>query len=208
MQEFKAIVFDLGGVLLNIDYHRTEQAFIALGVRQFPELYNQHHSGTLFTDLETGKIDTATFIEAVKKESSLPLNDQQILDAWNAMLLDFPLERISLLQRLARKYDLYLLSNTNAIHLEAFTKLLQVTANLPSLEHLFRKVYYSHLIGARKPDLAAYEYVIRENNLEAARTLFIDDTPGNIEGAAKAGLQAVLLKPPVTIIELLMDVRP
>src|SRR5690242_15343341 len=148
MEKIRAIIFDLGGVLLNIDYSLTEQAFVGLGIPHIARLFNQHHSGTLFSDLETGRITPEVFFQAVKAESSLPLTDQQVTDAWNAMLLDFPPERIAFLRELGRRYDLYLLSNTNALHFEAFSRLLQ-EAGLPPLETLFRKVYYSHLINAR-----------------------------------------------------------
>jgi len=130
------------------------------------------------------------------------LSDQQIIDAWNAMLLDFPEERITLLQELGKKYPLYLLSNTNSIHLSEFTDRLKAVHGIASLNSLFHKTYYSHLIGYRKPDIAIYEHVIRENNLDAAATLFIDDTLLNVEGARRAGLQARLLMPAQTIADL------
>jgi putative hydrolase of the HAD superfamily len=203
MQHIKAIIFDLGGVLLNIDYHRAEKAFRDLGVSHFGDLYTQTHVGALFADLETGRIDGPTFTEAMKKESSVPLTDQQITDAWNAMLLDFPAERIDLLRRIQDKYDLYLLSNTNAIHLEAFTRMLQQENGVPSLDSLFRKAYYSHLIGERKPDVEAFTHVINDSHLDPATTLFIDDTAVNIDAARKAGLQAVLLTPPQTVVDVI-----
>jgi putative hydrolase of the HAD superfamily len=201
MPEIKAVIFDLGGVLLNIDYSLTEKAFIELGITHFPNLYNQHHSGALFAGLETGRVTPAAFISAVQAESAVPLTERQITRAWNAMLLDFPPERMQFLRELGRSYPLYLLSNTNALHLEAFSSILK-GAGLPPLESFFRKAYYSHLMNARKPDLAAFKIVIEENDLDPATTLFIDDTPSNVQGAVRAGLQAVLLTPPRTVMDL------
>lgn len=200
MQEIKAIIFDLGGVILNINYELTEKSFVRLGIEHFPELYSQHHSGQLFNGFETGKISATDFLQAVKKESSKPLNDQEIIKAWNAMLLDFPADRLTLLRKLKYQYKLFLLSNTNAIHLEAFQLMLKQQHGLDSLDPLFLKTYYSHLIGLRKPDIAAFKQVIDENNLNPDTTLFIDDTDVNILGAAKTGLKTLLLKPPQTIM--------
>jgi putative hydrolase of the HAD superfamily len=201
MPEIKAVIFDLGGVLLNIDYSLTEKAFIQLGISHVARLYSQHHSGALFSDLETGRITPGAFISAVQAESDVPLTERQITEAWNAMLLDFPPQRMHFLKELGRRYPLYLLSNTNALHLEAFSSILE-RSGLPPLETFFQKAYYSHLMKARKPDLAAFKTVIRENDLDPAATLFIDDTPSNVQGAVRAGLQAVLLTPPHTIIDL------
>lgn len=196
-------MLDLGGVLLNLDFQKTEGAFMKLGISHFPQLFSQQHASQLFMDLETGKVSPGGFIRTLKKESGKDLTDQQIIDAWNAMLLDFPPERIALLKRLKQHYPLFLLSNTNAIHLPAFNQKLKEEYGIPSLDELFDKAYYSHLIRERKPDLAAYQVVILENNLNPATTLFVDDNAENVEGAKKAGLYAVQLKAPQPINELM-----
>jgi putative hydrolase of the HAD superfamily len=206
MQKIEAVILDLGGVLLNLDYKKTEDAFKALGISHFAQLFTQHHAGQLFTDFETGKISPGDFIRSLKKESDKELNAEQVIGAWNAMLLDFPAERIALLKKLRGRFPLFLLSNTNAIHLPAFNQKLKGEYGIPSLDRLFDKAYYSHLIGLRKPFLAAYQTVIEENNLDPAATVFVDDTPGNVEAAEKAGLQAFLLKYPQTITELMEKV--
>lgn len=202
MEHINAFIFDLGGVLLNIDYARTDQAFRALGIEHFGELYSQQRAGLLFSDLETGRIGIPAFLDTLKKESDQNLNDQQLIDAWNAMLLDFPEERIDFLREIGAKYPIYLLSNTNAIHLEAFNRILKSLHGMDSLDLLFKKPYYSHVIGARKPDPESYNRVLRENSLDPRTTLFIDDTSPNIEGAKRVGLQTLLLTPPKTILDL------
>lgn len=208
MPNINAVILDLGGVLLNLDFQKTEDAFMKLGISHFSQLFSQQHATQLFTDLETGKVSPEDFIQALKRESGKDLTDQQIMDAWNAMLLDFPPERITLLKRLKQDYPLFLLSNTNAIHVPAFNQKLKEAYEIPSLDKLFNKAYYSHLIKERKPDLAAYEAVIQENNLNPAATLFVDDNRENIEGAGKAGLYAVQLKAPQSITELIEKYLP
>lgn len=202
MQGIKNIIFDLGGVILNINYQRTYEAFTALGVQNFNELYNQFKGSSLFNDLETGHITPEAFLSEMKKHVPEQVTPEQITDAWNAMLLDFPLQRLQLLQQLRQYYGLYLLSNTNAIHLETFNRILQESRGIPSLAVFFDKAYYSHLMGCRKPDRESYLMVLEENGLKAEETLFIDDTLPNIEGAKAVGLQTIHLQTPKTILDI------
>lgn len=202
MKGIKSIIFDLGGVILNINFQLTYQAFEQLGVKDFTSLYNQFHGSPLFNGLETGKVSNEDFLAEMHKYAPEGTTSQQIIDAWNAMLLDFPLQRLQLLQQLRQHYGLYLLSNTNAIHLQAFNNQLQQSRGIPSLAAFFDKAYYSHLIGCRKPDKEAYQLVLDENGLNPAETLFIDDTLPNIEGAQAVGLQTIHLLPPRTIADI------
>jgi putative hydrolase of the HAD superfamily len=202
MKGIKHIIFDLGGVILNINYQLTYNAFAELGVKDFTSLYNQFTLSNLFGDLETGKIGKEDFLAAMQQHTAEGTTDQQITDAWNAMLLDFPLRRLQILQQLRQHYGLYLLSNTNAIHMEAFNNILQQSRSIPSLADFFDKVYYSHLIGLRKPEKEAYQLVLEENGLQPSETLFIDDTLPNIEGAKLVGLETIHLVPPKTIADI------
>jgi len=202
MQGIKHIIFDLGGVILNLDYQRTFTAFEALGVKDFTSLYNQFKGSRLFDELETGHVSENVFLQEMQKHVTPGVTDQQIIDAWNAMLLDFPLQRLQLLQQLQLHYNTYLLSNTNAIHLERFNQILQESRGIPSLAAFFNKAYYSHLIGYRKPDKEAYQVIIDEHQLNPAETLFIDDLLQNIEGARAVGLQTIHLQAPKTIADI------
>ncbi|MBV8254756.1 MAG: HAD family phosphatase [Chitinophaga sp.] len=202
MQGIKNIIFDLGGVILNIDYQKTNDAFVALGVANFHELYSQFKGSHLFDNLETGHISTEEFLQEMHKHLPAGVTDQQIIDAWCAMLLDFPLQRLQLLQQLRQQYNLYLLSNTNAIHLERFNQILMETRGIPSLAAFFDKAYYSHEMGLRKPGTEIYEVVLQENGLKAGETVFIDDTLPNIEAAKKVGLHTIHLLPPKTILDI------
>ena len=202
MQQIKNIIFDLGGIFLNIDFAKTEQSFVSLGITHFQTLYTQHHSSDLFELLETGKLSPEDFCEAFRKETNSNLTDEQITTAWNALLLDFPLERIQWLESISEKYNVYLFSNTNKIHYDAFMTNFPLHTGLPDFNKYFIKAYYSHEMGLRKPYAESFRYILDEQNLIAAETLFIDDTYKNIEGAKQAGLHTVHLVSPKTVLDL------
>lgn len=192
------IIFDLGGVLLNIDYSLTEKAFIELGIKDFPALYSQAQQTALFDRFETGQIPQAEFISSLQQIAGMVLTDVQITTAWNAMLLDLPLRRLQILQQLRTYHDLILLSNTNEIHETAFNKIVSDT-NTVGLGTFFDKVYLSHRIGMRKPDVAVFQRILDENGFKAEHTLFIDDSIQHIEGARSLGIQVIHLEPGMTI---------
>lgn len=201
MQQFRNIIFDLGGVLLNIDFKLTEKAFADLGVTNFSSFFNQFHSNDLFIQLETG-VDEAAFYNNFRSATGLGLSDEQIRDAWNALLLDFRKESIALLPELKTKYQIYLLSNTNEIHLQEFYKRYTATFGHENFDALFDAAYYSHRIGHRKPNASAYQFVLEKHGLIAEQTLFIDDSINNIEAAQKLGIQTIHLKPGMKVEEL------
>ena len=195
----KQIIFDLGGVLLNIDYSLTENAFIAAGVKNFPELYSQLQQSDLFDRWETGRMTAEEFVEAMKAASDTPLTSAQVLDAWNAMLLDFPIRRLQILQQLRNYYDLFLLSNTNEIHEETFNNTLMNAHGIPNIGVFFDKVYMSHRVGLRKPMPEIFMRVLEDNGLQAGQTLFIDDSPQHIKTANELGIQTIYLQKGMTI---------
>lgn len=202
MQNIKAIIFDLGGVLLNIDFSKASTAFKEIGVTDIDEMYAQHTIISLFKDLETGAIIEHDFYEAIKASSKKEITDEQIRNAWNALLLDFRKESMAALRQLKSKYKLFLLSNTNIIHLRAFNRIFETSLIEDAFKDYFDKVYFSHEIDCRKPDAEAYQIVLRENNLKAEETLFIDDSIANIEGAMAVGLQTILLDKGMKIEDL------
>lgn len=201
MQTAKAIIFDLGGVLLDIDFRLTENAFADIGVKEFSSFFNQFHSNTLFKKLETG-IDEDVFYDAFRSETGLALGNEQIRDAWNALLLDFRKESLAVLPQLRNKYQLYLLSNTNEIHLQEFQRRYGLLQQQQAFDALFDAAYYSHRIGHRKPNASAFEYVINAHRLNPGETIFIDDSINNIEAAQQLGLQTIHLLPGMKVEEL------
>ena len=199
IQGIRHIIFDLGGVLLNIDYNLTEQAFQKAGISNFHELFSQLKQTDIFDLLETGKISVDEFVAALQKAASVAITREQILDAWNAMLLDFPVRRLQILQQLQLHHDLFLLSNTNEIHEKAFNDILFRSRSIPNLGVFFDKVYFSHRVGLRKPMKEIFELVLNSNGLKPEHTLFIDDSPQHIEAAKTLGIQTIFLEKGMTI---------
>lgn len=200
-QKHSAILFDLGAVLLNIDYHLTSKAFENLGIKQFDLYFSRSIQKPLFDNYEKGLMDELTFCEGIRVGSGLNLSNQQIINAWNAMLLDFPETRIKMLYELAKKFDLYLLSNTNYTHIMYYENYLQSKFGFKNLSHLFKKEYYSYKIGMRKPDKEIFEWVLNENNLIPESVFYLDDSIQHIEGAKKTGIDAYWLNPEKETVE-------
>jgi len=191
---FDAIIFDLGGVVLNLDYEATINAFKELGKENFDKLYTQANQDKIFDQYETGSLSTEDFRNYFRQFLDDEISDQQINDAWNSLLLDLPQNRIDLLFKLKNKYQIFLLSNTNELHLKQFRIILSESyGDADLLEKVFHKTYYSNLIGKRKPNADAFELLIDEQGLETKKTLFIDDSIQHIEGAKKIGLQTIHL---------------
>jgi glucose-1-phosphatase len=189
MPKIKNLLFDLGGVLLNIDYNKTADAFKKLGVHQFDELYSQSAANDLFEALETGIISEDDFYTNIQQYCQPSTTKHQIETAWNAILLNFRIDSLEYLDRLKEKYNIYLLSNTNSIHLKAFNKIFEEETGKHGLDNYFIKAYYSHKIKQRKPYPSTYQFVLNDAGINAEETLFIDDSIVNIEGAKETGLQ-------------------
>lgn len=198
---FKNIIFDLGGVILNIDLRKTQDAFTALGVKNIDEVFRMGHIDSFFKSYETGAIDDAAFIASVQNLAGIKLAPEIVIEAWNALFIGFPPERINFLKKIRSKYRLFLLSNTSALHHTRFHEIFKQEFG-GSLDDLFDKAYYSHIIKLHKPDTASYKLIIDENRLDPGETLFIDDSAANVEGAERAGLKGIHLAPGKTILEL------
>ncbi len=186
----KNIIFDLGGVVLNIDPNLTVEAFENYGLENVRQKYNFPNQVELFDDIEVGKITPAEFRDGLRELFGMPFTNEQIDKAWNAMLLDFPAGRLEALEKVQKHYSTFLLSNTNEIHLEAYLKILKESSGYNDLSHIFNKIYYSQRVGLRKPDEKLFRLVLEENGLNAEETLFIDDAAINVEAAKKVGIQA------------------
>jgi glucose-1-phosphatase len=193
MAELKNIIFDLGAVLINIDYKKTESAFIKLGYENFEAMYSQLHSNEIFEKLETGKISNEDFYNELVALNSKNITPLQIKNAWNEILLDWRKESLRFLETLSTQYKLFLLSNTNAIHQEAFNISLHAETGRGSIDNLFTKAYYSHEIHLRKPNADIFEFVAKDTSININETLFIDDSSNNIDTAKQLGFKTHLL---------------
>ena len=203
MDTVRAVIFDLGGVLINLAPERTRAAFEQLGIGDFDRLFTVFHATPLFDQLETGHVSPPEFIDALKKELPAGVPDEAIVDAWNAMLLDFRIDSLRFVEKLSTHLPVFLYSNTNLIHHASFQQTLRETTPYPSLDALFRKAYYSHEIGHRKPDPGGYLHIMEEQGLQASQTLFVDDNALNIQGAGSVGLKTLLLQTGETVEERL-----
>ena len=181
--------------MLDIDLKKSISAFEKLGIENFEEMFSQFRADELFGKLETGMLNEHKFYSAIKKRTRVNITEKEITNAWNALILDFRTESLDFLEKLAAKYCLYLLSNTNSIHLKYVQQLFTKQTGKPLLDDYFIKAWYSHEVGLRKPGAAIFEFVLQEENLIAAETLFIDDTLINIETAQSMGFKTHHLKP-------------
>jgi len=202
----KNIVFDLGNVVIDIDFELTFQAFADILKVPYAEADHFLRSRQLNHRNETGQLSEQELIDEVKAFASHELSATQIKDAWNALLLEMPNERIELIQKLGNNYNTYVLSNTNKTHIDAVNDILKQNTGIDDLKEVFtHTVYYSHDIKLSKPDPKIYEYILQDSKLEANETLFIDDKEENILAAKALGIQTIHLVKPTTIVDVLKD---
>lgn len=201
----KNILFDLGGVLYRIDYSLSKQAFESLGIDQFDRQFSQKQQNALFDKLEMGHLEPWQFVESMK--SILPkASEEQIISAWNAMLLGFTEQTIHLLKALSTEYTLFLLSNTNAIHIKQVEGELSDHFGISSIKSLFTKAYLSHEIGRRKPNKETFEWVLKDANITPQETFYIDDSVQHIESAKDIGIKTLLWRQNKSIRALFPDI--
>ncbi len=204
MKKCKAIIFDLGSVILNINYQNTIDEFTKLGIKNAANFYSKKVQTDLFDKIETGKISSSEFLKSIQKETKNK-NINQLKMAWNAMLLDLPEERLRLIKKLNNNHNIYLLSNTNAIHIDSFKKQLGNTKWLEFCK-LFDKMYLSYELGLKKPNVKIFEHILEDQKLKAEDVFFIDDSPQHIAGAEKLGIQCHHLLDDEDIIDLFSDI--
>jgi glucose-1-phosphatase len=192
--KIKNIIFDLGNVIIDLDIPRTRQEMERL-------MRHPDKMSSVFDEIEKaiqvyeiGDLSDELFINTMIKHAHPHVYAQQVIRAWNAMLIDIPIERLQFLNELREAgFKTFLLSNTNNIHLDWVNKYMMKNYDQPSLDSYFEKSYYSHRIRRRKPDLNCFEYVLADAEINAEESLFIDDLFANIEGAKKAGLHTIYL---------------
>jgi putative hydrolase of the HAD superfamily len=198
-KEIKNVIFDLGGVILNLDTERTYQAFAQISGKNVSDLKSKAASSNFFDEYERGAIIDNQFRERIREFLEIQVADDTIDQAWNAMLLDLPAARLQLLNEVGKKFRTFLLSNTNGIHLTCFRK---IEVNNKSLDNYFEAAYFSHLVKMRKPDQEIYEYVLKSNQLKAIETLFLDDNLANLQGASAIGIHTIHIQHPDMIFSL------
>lgn len=186
----ETLILDLGGVLIDVDYRATGLHFGSLGITGFDALYSKARQSDLFDRFETGDLSPQGFRDEVRALLSAALADTEIDAGWNAMLGTIPPERIALVKELKQRYQLLLLSNTNAIHVPAFEAIIARDLGIRDFRSLFHGAYYSCELGMRKPNAEIFQHVLEQHGADPARALFIDDSIQHVEGARAAGLHA------------------
>lgn len=206
LKGIRNIIFDLGGVLLNIDPKRTIDAFNHLGMQNLIGEKGLTYDHEIFYLMEQGKINPEEFRNGIRNLLSKKVTDDQIDSAWTAMLLDFPKVRVELVQKLRNEFTIFLFSNTNAIHL---TKYQSVFSNQHGFEvsSLFEKSFYSNEIGFRKPTIESFQEIIRLSGIHPEESLFIDDSLQNVKGAIASGLNGYWLESGQKVEKIFQEYR-
>ncbi len=200
----KNIIFDLGGVIYDIRYENIADKFRSYGITDFEKLYSKASQTDSIDLFEEGKITPAEFRDYLRGLSPVPLTDEQINEAWNAILIGIPKERLELLGMLRLKYNIFLYSNTNQINYDKFTTELKAKYGFDVFEVTFKKAYFSQILQIRKPKLEGFRAILAEQGLKPEETLFIDDSPQHIEAARKVGINAYHLTGGETMEQLFM----
>jgi len=207
MREIKNIIFDLGGVIINLDTNLTIHEFNKISSIPFEEVYTQAKQSELFNAFDKGQISDFDFFSALRKEIRYEGPEVDLLYAWNAMLLDVPEKRLDLLVEMKQNYNTFLLSNTCEPHITAFENDLYLQHGVKNFNDYFDKVYYSCRVGMRKPDKEIFELVLKQNGLVPEETVFIDDSAQHVKGAGECGINAYLLPKNMEVGDLLKELK-
>lgn len=194
MKKITTIIFDLGGVILNLDQEKTINSFRKLGLDLS---VNDIHT-SFYNEFEKGLISEEEFRREIKNKVANEISDEQIDHAWNNMLLNIPRERIDIIKKLRDQFNVFLLSNTNSIHINSFMDHFEKNHAGENWDSLFNKIYYSHEIGMRKPDREIYDFLLKENGLKGSECIFIDDNKDNLKGAELCSIHSIWANEPLS----------
>lgn len=187
------LVFDFGGVIIDIDYHAVRRAFEALGMEDTRAFYQHDEHSRLVEDFERGAMSEDVFRDTIIRKIGKPISYERFDEAWNAIIRSVPQRRVEMLEKLSQHFSLYLLSNTNIIHYRKYSRDFE-QHHQRTLRNMFKKAYFSHEIKMRKPARDIFDFVLEDAGLQGGESLFIDDSALNIETAREAGYQT-LYKP-------------
>jgi FMN phosphatase YigB (HAD superfamily) len=202
LRNIKNIILDLGGVILDLDFESSINEFEKLGITGIVDLYQIPDRHLFFKQFELGLISPGQLREEIRKATGNNLSDDAINRAWNIVSAGFTKESIETVIKLNRRFRLFLLSNTNAIHEVYYNNQLYEAHGIKNLADIFEKVYYSHHLHMRKPDPEIFEHVLQDSHLIPEETLFVDDTIVHLESASRLGIKTYHLAPPQRIEEI------
>ncbi len=176
---------------MDLDYPKVITKFSEVAKQNESYIKEMVVTAPLLQEFEVGKISPTQFRQGVNKLLNTSMEEDQFDEVWNAMLKELPKERMDLLSEVSKRFDTYILSNTNAIHEVAFNRMIKEVTGKDGLHDFVKKCYFSHDIGLRKPNAACYEFVVQDIGMSADHLLFLDDRLDNIEGARAVGLNAI-----------------
>ena len=205
LQNIETIIFDFGGVVLDIDPQITIKEFQKLGFKEVAKTQSKEFIEDIIRKFERGIYTPEVFRKRLRAFLELDVSDQQLDDAWNALLYDIHAERIEILEQLKKNYKMLLLSNSNEIHYDLYVRDLQLRFGYREFDELFHKAYFSFDLHLSKPDPEVFEFIMYKHDLDPSKTLFIDDNEMNIEAASKLGLRTYLLIKPELIRDIIKD---
>ncbi len=186
----KNIVFDLGGVILDLDVNGTLELFLNLGFPKELLSYPENFYTDIFFNYETGKVTTDAFRDSIRELAGVHFSNSEFDEAWCTMLSRIPRKRTELLKDLSAVYNLYILSNTSELHINRFNTMFHEAAGFP-LSEVFQHGFYSHETGYHKPDQAAFKHLLKNAGIRAEETLFLDDNIHNVKAAKELGFNVI-----------------
>ena len=204
-ENIKTIIFDFGGVIIDIDPQITIQKLQELGFTDTGKFQSKEFIDDIVRKFERGIFTPEVFRKRLRDFLNMEITDQQIDDAWNALIYDIPAERIEVLEQVKKNYKMFLLSNSNELHYDIYVRDLQLRFGYREFDELFDKAYFSFDTHLSKPDPEAFEFILYQHELDPAKTLFIDDNEDNIKAARSLGIKTYQLNKPERVRDLFED---
>ena len=201
-KNIKTIIFDFGGVILDIDPQITIKEFQKMGFKDVAKTNSKEFIEDIIRKFERGIYTPEVFRKKLRAFLELDVSDQKLDDAWNALIYDIPAERIEVLEQVKKNYQMLLLSNSNEIHYDLYVRDLQLRFGYREFDELFDKSYFSFDVHLSKPDPEVYEFIMNQHDLKPSETLFIDDNEENIAAASKLGLKTYLMAKPERVRDI------
>lgn len=198
LQGVDAIIFDFGNVLIDLDYPRVIREFSAVAQKNEGEIEELVVTAPILQRFERGMSTPEEFRKEINELLGTNLPDNQFDAIWNSMLDRIPKQRMGKVLQIGKRFDTYILSNSNIIHELAFEEMVMEATGRASIRDFVKEVYFSHELGMRKPNLDIYRHVIEDLNNYPSRMLFLDDRLDNVEAAKIAGMKAVQIFDPDT----------
>lgn len=187
MSTVKALLFDLGGVILTVDFKKVFHSWSKLSSLSEQEIHDRFTFDECYEQHERGLIDAATFFDHQRHSLQLKGSDNELIAGWNAIFDTQIIESMDAIDAIRTRLPTYGFTNTNQTHQ------LYWEENFPRARGLFKTLFVSSEIGMRKPDKEAFEHILNDIGVQAEELLFFDDSPENIEGAKRLGIQTVLV---------------